>query len=280
MRSRQELKNEFRERLLSLYSEREVQRLFHIFLEHFIGRNLVFASGEARINTQENQCIMAGLARLEKGEPYQYILGEIFFDSIRLKLKPGVLIPRPETEELLDIIKKDVGITEPEAILDAGTGSGCIALALKKHFRGSRVTAVDVSPAALAIARENALLNALDVDFQQWDLLGRAFEDLPYFDLIVSNPPYIALSEKSALTTQVLDHEPDEALFVPGDDPLIFYRHIRQIAEIRLNEGGMIFLELNARYAQETQRLFTANNWQASLIEDLSGNLRFLRAWK
>ena len=280
MRSRQELKNEFRERLLSLYSEREVQRLFHIFLEHFIGRNLVFASGEARINTQENQCIMAGLARLEKGEPYQYILGEIFFDSIRLKLKPGVLIPRPETEELLDIIKKDVGITEPEAILDAGTGSGCIALALKKHFRGSQVTAVDVSPVALAIARENALLNALDVDFQQWDLLGRASEDLPYFDLIVSNPPYIALSEKSALTTQVLDHEPDEALFVPGDDPLIFYRHIRQIAEIRLNEGGMIFLELNARYAQETQRLFTANNWQASLIEDLSGNLRFLRAWK
>ena len=217
------------------------------------------------------------LERLKRYEPLQYILGETIFDGLPFEVTPSVLIPRPETVELVDWIATDYpqgGVS----ILDIGTGSGCIPISLAKRLAHARVSAWDVSSEALEIARRNALKNQAKVDFFKVDALQSDIPDIQV-DVLVSNPPYIGEDEKKNMEPNVLDWEPELALFVPDDDPLIFYRHIADIGKKILSENGMLYYEINQLYGSETVQLLVDKGYrQVELRKDLSGNDRMIKA--
>lgn len=218
------------------------------------------------------------LARLKRGEPVQYIAGRVWFDELELKVNPSVLIPRPETEELVQLAA--AGRNAPDRIVDFCTGSGCIAIAMKKRFPDAEVYGADVSAAALEVAQANALLNEVTPRFLSWDILQGNDPFPPDFrvDLIVGNPPYIPNAMQHTLSAGVKDYEPEIALFVPGSDPLLFYRKILHWAEIHLDADGEGFLELSSDHARECLDLAFAGGWRKSqLHRDLSGNWRFLQ---
>lgn len=222
------------------------------------------------------------LKRLTAGEPLQYVLGTVHFHGLRLEVAPGVLIPRPETEELVDRIIRS-GAT-PSHMVDIGTGSGCIALALKRTFPGAQVMGIDVSEEALAIARRNAQRNGLEVEWLHADVLDPAFalpagSDGYRADLVVSNPPYVPRSEEDGLAPQVRLHEPHLALFVDDDDPLRFFRRIGELAHATLPIGGGLWFEGHYRHAHAAGELLRAMGFSAvEVMKDLSGNDRFIRA--
>jgi len=221
--------------------------------------------------------IDAILKRLVKHEPIQYITGEVRFHGMEMKVTPDVLIPRPETDELVDIIVSDAGETEDLRVLDIGTGSGCIAIALARSLRFPTVTAVDISDAALAVARENASNLKANISFIKEDILTDSPEGI--FDIIVSNPPYIDESEKSGMEPNVLDYEPKIALFVPDNNPLLFYKRIAEIAVRKLSPAGKLYFEINPRHANELSRYLNDCGFDdVQVIRDSFGKLRFIRA--
>lgn len=214
--------------------------------------------------------------RINQGEPIQYILEEAWFYGRRFYVDKHVLIPRPETEELIDYIKKQ----KPERVLDLGTGSGCIPVTLSLELPGSAVYAIDKSEDALEVARKNAKDNLAKVDFELADILD--FQN-PFltdrFDLIVSNPPYVKESEKKEMRKNVLDFEPDLALFVPDNDPLVFYRNIGRIGKKHLVPDGQLWVEINAGLGRETRELFESQGYaEVNLIRDFFGKDRFIQA--
>jgi release factor glutamine methyltransferase len=220
---------------------------------------------------------------LQKHEPIQYILGETEFYGLPFIVNADVLIPRPETEELVDLILRDIKSEKKESltVLDIGTGSGCIAVSLAKNIPGASVYAVDISSAALETAKKNARQNKADVHFVEQDV----FNDFPAtvfpdtWDIIVSNPPYVMLSEKKDMAANVLEYEPPVALFVPNDRPLFFYEKIADFGLSRLKATGAVYVETNARLGNETLQLFLEKNYkQVSLHKDISGNDRILKA--
>jgi release factor glutamine methyltransferase len=218
---------------------------------------------------------------MEAGRPLQYLLGKAHFLGLELKVNPSVLIPRPETEELVFMIlqgKSQAG----KKVLDLCTGSGCIALALKVKGDFESVEGLDVSLEALETARFNSRNLGAAVDFFLFDLLDDSFSEDDRWDLWVSNPPYVVVSEAGAMDQRVLDHEPHLALFVPDEDALCFYRRILTLSEKHLNQGGEIFLEINPLYADELLLLFREAGWikTAAIIGDMSGKQRFLHAQK
>jgi release factor glutamine methyltransferase len=221
------------------------------------------------------------LSGLEEGKPLQYLLGKAPFMGLELAVNPSVLIPRPETEELVFRILQNQN-NAGKKVLDLCTGSGCIALALAAKGDFSSVDALDVSPEALTTARGNAQKLDIGVSFFSFDLLKDAFEENACWDIWVSNPPYVAASESSGMDKRVLDHEPHLALFVPDEDALCFYRRILQLSEKHLNPGGEIFLEINPRYAEELVELYRTASWiaRAEITGDMSGKSRFLFAVK
>jgi len=244
---------------------------------------------DTQIRENEKKQIFKIVERLVKMEPLQYILCETEFYSIPLKVNPSVLIPRPETEELVDLIIKqsilnlgDGSNPSPRCILDIGTGSGCITIALAKHIPNATVTAIDVSEAALQTASENALLNNVSIRFVQADILhtkktATLFREK--FDLIVSNPPYIMEHEKTSISANVLNYEPHLALFVPYDEPLLFYNAIADFAQQKLAPQGMLFLEINPLCATAIiDMLHDKGFTHTNLIRDLSGKNRFIKA--
>tara|TARA_B100000949_G_scaffold231760_1_gene244515 strand:- start:1247 stop:2083 length:837 start_codon:yes stop_codon:yes gene_type:complete len=273
------LKDSFIQGLKQNYSSSEAEQLFYMAIDHLW---TLSRTDYLRDSGKEWEKDTSGLhrivLRLLQHEPIQYIIGETLFYGLRIKLNRHTLIPRPETEELMERIKNSD--LQPETILDAGSGSGCIALALKRIFPAAHCTGVDISEGALQLARQNAVLNGLEVSFRQMDILKS--ENLQQsFDLIVSNPPYVAEAEKENMSAGVTDHEPYTALFVPDADPLVFYRMIEKIADKKLNPGGRIFLEINQRFGPETAALFSSGPWQQVILhQDLSGNDRFLEVWK
>ncbi|MGB0177195.1 MAG: peptide chain release factor N(5)-glutamine methyltransferase [Owenweeksia sp.] len=218
------------------------------------------------------------LARLKNNEPIQYIVGETEFYGLKLKVDRHTLIPRPETEELVDLIRRKV--TKAHSILDIGTGSGCLAIAMKKLFPAAYSSGIDISEGALETARENARLNQLKVHFRKQDILRS--ESLPdRYDLIVSNPPYIADSEKGQMHDNVLGYEPHTALFVPDSDPFMFYRKIEKLATRYLKDNGKLFFEINQKLGKETTDIFNRERWPGVILhKDLSGNDRFIEVWK
>ncbi len=231
---------------------------------------------ESEILTIENVIV-----QLKQHRPIQYILGESEFCGLRVIVNENVLIPRPETEELVQKIKKSYPKGKhPKTILDICTGSGCIALALKNYFPEAEVVGIDISETAIRLAKQNAIDNKLEVDFFVEDALNLSPVIQSWkFDLIVSNPPYISESEKATMNLNVLNHEPHLALFVPDDSPLLFYEAIDRIAKQILNPKGKIFMEINSRFGDETVNAMKSILFKAiKLRSDLSGNVRFLIA--
>ncbi len=224
--------------------------------------------------------IMEAARRAAAGEPLQYITGKTLFCGHPIRVGPGVLIPRPETEEMtMIIINEEDGLTGE--ITDLCTGSGCIALALSLALPGAVVTAADNSEAALAAARINISSNGAEVALLKADILHDPPSLLPAADLIVSNPPYVTMSEQPMMRANVLGHEPHEALFVPDSNPLIYYHAIRRIADERLRPGGRLWLEVNESHAGATASLLKREIYgEVKIMEDFRGKRRFVKATK
>lgn len=215
--------------------------------------------------------------RLLRGEPVQYVAGVAWFDELEFEVNNSVLIPRPETEELVHLALSES--VNAGRVIDICTGSGCIAVAIKKRLPAAEVIATDVSVNALKMAERNALKNAADVQFIRWDLINDPDPFSPEFivDVLISNPPYIPESDMPDLDARVAEHEPGIALFVPGSDPLLFYRHLMDWALKHLHYGGKAFFELSAAHADDCLSLAKVKGWEkSSLKKDLSGNYRFL----
>lgn len=218
-------------------------------------------------------------SRLTEGEPVQYVLGRAEFSGRWFNVRPGVLIPRPETEELCAWITADSKASASPKVLDIGTGSGCIAITLQLDMPESKVTAWDISADALDVARENAQQLGANVNFVKQDALNAKPEG--EWDVIVSNPPYICEKEKKDMAVNVLEHEPHKALFVPDADPLLFYRAITRLAVQTLNKGGRLYFEINPIYADDTCRMMQAEGMTAvELRSDMYGKQRMAKGVK
>jgi release factor glutamine methyltransferase len=262
-----------------LYPKTEVRTFTRLIIEHVCGLNYTdqILLRKKQLDDSERAQIPGIIQRLKTYEPIQYVLGETEFWGLKLKVAPGVLIPRPETEELIQWIT-ETGLPAEPVILDIGTGSGCIALALKKEILRAIVSAVDISENALEIARKNAVIHSLNVDFSMADILRWENRHWEMADLIVSNPPYIRESEKAAMLPNVLDYEPKEALFVPDSDPLLFYRKIAQFARKFLKKEGWLFFEINENLGPELAGMLKNEGFSAIKIKkDLFEKDRMLR---
>lgn len=217
-------------------------------------------------------------ARLSQGEPVQYVVARASFCGRWFGVRPGVLVPRPETEELCALVEADFRGRGPLSVLDVGTGSGCIAVTLALDMPQSRVTAYDISPEALAVAADNARLLGADVTFERRDALAMQPQGEAW-DVVVSNPPYICNKEKKDMQRNVLCYEPHGALFVPDDDPLLFYRAITHYAAHALRPGGALYFELNPLYADQTASMARREGFaEVDVLTDAYGKRRMMRA--
>ncbi|MEO7444539.1 MAG: peptide chain release factor N(5)-glutamine methyltransferase [Ferruginibacter sp.] len=229
------------------------------------------------LNTRQEIFLEQALVELLKFKPVQQVIGRAFFYKEFFQVNEHVLIPRPETEELVDkIIKEEKGSHQLQ-ILDVGTGSGCIAISLQKNLSSASVTGIDVSVEALEVARNNGIKLKCKVDWKQLNFLDEnEWAVLNIYDVIVSNPPYIPEKEKSGMEVNVVMHEPSLALFTPDNDPFIFYKKIADFANGHLSEEGKIYVEVHRDYAQQTAALFARQNFEALIEKDMSGNDRFV----
>ncbi|MBU6158648.1 MAG: peptide chain release factor N(5)-glutamine methyltransferase [Bacteroidetes bacterium] len=237
------------------------------------------------LSEKESTTALHLLGQLSKGRPLQYVLGEAWFYKYAFKVNESVLIPRPETEELVEWAIQILDDSFPDksaSILDIGTGSGCIPITLKKERPGDDITSIDKSKDALKTAASNAVLHQVEINLLSLDFLVQENRNsLQKFDCIISNPPYIPLIEKENLAQHVVGYEPHEALFVPTDKPLLFYECIAQLGRTHLKEKGLIFLELHQDYASATERLMKAYGYREVVLKkDISGNDRMLMAKK
>ena len=253
-----------------------------ILLEDLFGIDLKrqLMNPELRIDEFQHFQLEQAVKRLLAGEPVQYVTGMARFGDLLIKVSPSVLIPRPETEEMVQKICASMPKEKPIRIWDIGTGSGCIAIALAKHFENAEVIGFDVSEEALQIARENAESNGAKVIFVQDDIMNptSGYFNQPV-DLVVSNPPYVCDSERAAMEANVLDWEPETALFVPDDDPLRFYRQILALAKNQLNPNGQIWFEINEAKGEEMLSLCCEMGFpKAEILEDFAGKPRVCRA--
>lgn len=271
------------EELKNIYSEQEIRAFYFLVMEYLSGQSRVHILANKNNHLSETQIndFEIIVSRLKKQEPLQYILGEEVFCGLTFKVSPRVLIPRPETEELVLWIAEEYKDRVGLSVLDIGTGSGCIAISLAKKIAGASVHAYDVSAQALEVARENGTLNGVEVDFKQMDVLSADFlltEGLN-LDIIVSNPPYVCEREKEQMAQNVLGYEPPVALFVPDNDPLVFYRRIALFAKKNLTENGALFFEINQAYGQEMTAMLTGLGFaEVTLRQDIFGNDRMIKA--
>ena len=270
-----------RDQLKELYPVEEIDSFFYILMETYcdMSRPEVLALSRETINESELLLLYDAVLELTTGKPIQYITGTTDFYGIRLKVNPEVLIPRPETEELVDLIIRNHIDKTGLRILDIGTGSGCIAIALKQHMADASVLGIDISAGALQTARHNARDHQSDVSFMMTDILDKnVWPALPQCDLIVSNPPYVTESEKILMHENVLDHEPHIALFVKDHDPLLYYRAIFDFITFR-NHLCNLYVEINENKAEDL--IFYANESGFSDIcvhKDSRGKNRMLSA--
>ena len=277
---RQQL-TDMRKRLSGIYDDREreavIQLIFH-YVKNWGRVELIMNEGKELSDFTKKE--LDGIVdRLILGEPIQYIVGEARFYGMDFKVRQGVLIPRPETAELVDWII-DGNKTDDLKVLDIGTGSGCIAVALARNLPFCSVMAIDVSDAAIDLARENAADLMVKVDFVRADMY-EWMPDPETLDIVVSNPPYIAPDERDDMEVRVKDFEPAEALFVDADDPIRPYRRIERIASEGLKTGGSVYLELNPRYAGDVRDYYESKGWhEVELRIDSYGKQRMLRAVK
>jgi release factor glutamine methyltransferase len=272
----------FRKELEGIYDRSEIDVFIYLCAQEYLGlsrTDLQLKKGSA-MSESEMLKFNTAIKQLKDHRPIQYILGKTEFYGMTLKVNEDVLIPRPETEELVEWIREyAAGKMQQAEILDIGTGSGCIALALKKMFPAGNVHAMDVSDKALEVAKANAAANELKVNFIHFDMLERKDPDLPQLDIIVSNPPYIRQSEMENMDRNVVVHEPHIALFVPDEDPLIFYGAIADLGLRKLNRGGKLFFEINEALGQEVSALLGQKGyWDVEVKKDMSGKDRMVSA--
>lgn len=296
--------------LTTLYDSGEAKAIVRYVLDVRFGLSAtdVYCGKVTQLSADDSEELRKIMLRLQTAEPVQYVLGRADFCGRTFRVAPGVLIPRPETEELIELIaplrppkggrrdgnahslhpkgypQEDASLHPPlggqrgASILDIGTGSGCIAITLALDIPGAEVTAWDISEEALAIARRNARELGADVDFRPQDALNPP-DDKAAWDVIVSNPPYICDRERAAMERNVLDHEPHTALFVPDDDPLLFYRAIARYARRALKPGGSLCFEINPLYADDMRSMLVAEGFAAiESRNDQFGKERFVKA--
>jgi release factor glutamine methyltransferase len=285
-----------RQQLKTLYDESEAINIAAMVMEHVTQANKLerLKQTDEPLNVHQLHLLTEIEQRLQKHEPVQYVLGEAWFYNLKLFVDKHVLIPRPETEELVYWILSDVkakgldvfergpaeaDVTTQLKILDIGTGSGCIALALKQAMPKAEVWGCDVSEEALNVARRNGSELDIRVDFQGVDILDEAQQRLlPTVDIIVSNPPYIPLKDKDAMHANVLNYEPHQALFVPDNDALKFYKAIAQFAKRRLYENGCLYFEIHEDLGPAVAELFDNEGYTTELRKDMQGKDRMVKA--
>ena len=276
------LQNFFQNGLLGYYPKEEINTFFYRICEQHLGYKRIDVSlkSETLITPETFEYFETIISRLLTYEPIQYILGTTAFFGLEFKVDSNVLIPRPETEELVAWILKQTDSSQSLKILDIGTGSGCIAISLAKHLPNAEVYALDLSPKALEIAEFNAQQNAVKLNMIKANVLEWKPTDLS-FDLIVSNPPYVRESEKERMAPNVLEHEPHLALFVENNNPLVFYRAIVELGKQTLKKQGQLYFEINEYLGEETQALFSSDTFEdVQLKSDIFGKQRMIYAQK
>lgn len=274
-----ELYSHFLHELKGIYSEEEASAIISLLFESSAGisRSDLIANPSKQVTSQVIQRLQESLKALQNHTPVQYITGEAWFFKMKLRVSPAVLIPRPETEELVAEIIDYLRQKPASSILDIGTGSGCIPIAIRKNILTADVSAVDISSSAIGIARENAAIQQTPVRFYEMDFLDEGrWQELESYDIIVSNPPYIPENEKNTLDKNVTAFEPHLALFVESSRPLLFYEKILQFARAHLKANGKIFMEVHQHYASITAGLFDKAGYETILKKDINGNQRML----
>ena len=280
-----EIKKIFHKELDEFYGENEVSSFFYLLIEHYLNleKFVLALQPNLVIDKNEETPLFDALSQLKLQKPIQHILGYTHFMDLKFHVGADVLIPRPETEELVRWILDDVTTQDNHElrILDIGTGSGCIPIALANNLQKANVYSCDISADALTIAQSNADANGVKVNFFQRDILSiqSSFEIESSFNIIVSNPPYVRELEKNEMSVNVIDHEPEIALFVPDEDPLLFYRAIARFAEQYLDSEGSLYLEINQYLGKEMVNLlenYTFKNIE--LRQDMFGNDRMIKA--
>jgi release factor glutamine methyltransferase len=268
--------------LRRLYPEGEAAQMTDWLMEQITGsakaERMVYKNAE--ITSKEEALVKEYTNRLVNHEPIQYVLNQSWFCGYRFYVDRNVLIPRPETEELVEWIISSCKFPVDELkILDIGTGSGCIAVSLKRRIRKAEVWACDISTGALDVAKKNAEALGTSVNLLQLDFLDKKqWEQLPAFNIIVSNPPYVPVNDQATMQKNVLDHEPHAALFVPDTDPLIFYSAIAEFGKEHLNRPGNIFCEIHENLGKSAMDIFTAQGYSATLKKDMQQKDRMIRS--
>ncbi len=269
--------------LCNTYSKREAEAISRMLIEHVSGfkPHQIITNNEITLNSTQFNKIQTSLSQLKLQKPIQYILGQTEFFGLNIDVNSSVLIPRPETEELVQWIISENSLSNPK-ILDIGTGSGCIAIALAKHIPKATVFALDYSPEALKVAEQNAKKNEVDITFFQCDILNppEHISSAP-FDIIVSNPPYVRESEKTQMQPNVLNNEPELALFVNDNKPLIFYEAIAKFAKGNIKPNGTVYCEINEALGNKTKEVFQKNGFvNTEIRKDINGKDRMLKGNK
>lgn len=279
-----DIRSYYAQQLFKFYDEKETETLIFMLLEDYAGisKSEVFINPELTINESELLNIHFAVKDLKNYKPIQYIFGKAEFYGIPILVNPNVLIPRSETEELVNWIIQDTNKDEQCSIMDVGTGSGCIAITLKNALLNTKIHAIDNSPKALETAKKNALMNQVDISFSQIDFLEKkVWKNLGRYDIIVSNPPYVRNMEKVEMKKNVLNYEPEIALYVDDNNPLVFYRFLLEFGLDHLNSFGSLYCEINQYLGEDTVKLFESYGFtNIQLKKDFRGNDRFIKAVK
>lgn len=265
-----------------IYDDSEAKAIANLLLENITGWSKLqrLMNKDQLLSPNQFQILNNSIVRLTKGEPLQYVLGEQYFMGLYFTVNSSVLIPRPETEELVQWIIDDNQSRQTCSIIDIGTGSGCIPISLKNKMKSTFITAVDLSVDAIKLAIHNALKNQVLIDFLELDfLVEKNWLQLRKYDVIVSNPPYIPWSERAMIHQNVRDYEPAMALFVADDDPLIFYKKLVAFGKQHLNELGSIYCEIHQDFSEASKAVFLENGYkQVEIKKDIFGNPRMIKA--
>jgi release factor glutamine methyltransferase len=267
----------------TLYETREAEAISEWLLENISGTKKADRKNgrDEELNATQEEQLNSYLQSLLTNEPLQYVLHEAWFCGFKFYVDKNVLIPRPETEELVEWIISNCKFPITNLnVLDIGTGSGCIAISIKRRIRKADVYACDISNGALDVAKRNAMTLGAEVNFHLMDFLDDTERTLlPCFDIIVSNPPYVPEKDKETMAPNVVQYEPHTALFVPDHDALVFYESITRFGKEKLNPGGTIYVEIHERLGESTEKLFQAAGYNTELKKDMQGKDRLLKAW-
>ena len=297
MKTIRDVFDDYKTMLNNIYEKNEVDSITLLLINEVTGISKANIKAFPKHELTDDQAgTLAGyLTKLQTGMPVQYVSGKTEFYGLSFLVNSSVLIPRPETEELVEWVIEaidseqravDSGQLSVRNILDIGTGSGCIAISLKKHLPDFTVSAIDISPEAINTARLNAKVNHVDIEFIEADILNfKLWSPISHpksqISLIVSNPPYVTPTDKSQMHNNVINFEPHSALFVPEDDPLLFYKAIADFAQRNLEENGLLFLEINESYGKQTVEMLSLKGFKyIELRQDLSGRDRMIKAAK